>query len=162
MIGIHLGLSLPNRGVLFGITTADELVRLAERAEASGVFGSVWGRRAEGMLAAVLETAVFVKQHERDLAGELIVCVSSAGETSRHDAARAFMAFLGEPRVDFAVVAITTHSAIGVANRGRVDVTITVRGRAAHSSTPWAGVNAVDTHIAASTPASSSSIESAL
>jgi hypothetical protein len=72
------------------------------------------------MLGAVLETAVFVKQHERDLAGELIVCVSSAGETSRHDAARAFMAFLGEPRVDFAVVAITTHSAIGVANRGRV------------------------------------------
>jgi hypothetical protein len=85
MIGIHLGLSLPNRGVLFGITTADELVRLAERAEASGVFGSVWGRRAEGMLAAVLETAVFVKQHERDLAGELIVCclVSRRDESPR-------------------------------------------------------------------------------
>ncbi len=35
-------MSLPNRGVLFGATTAGELVRLAERAEASGVFGSVW------------------------------------------------------------------------------------------------------------------------
>src|SRR5262249_50774582 len=38
----HLGLSLPNRGVLFGATTASEIVQLAERAEATGVFGSVW------------------------------------------------------------------------------------------------------------------------
>lgn len=38
----HLGLSLPNRGVLFGATTAAELVRLAERADRSGAFGSVW------------------------------------------------------------------------------------------------------------------------
>ena len=42
MIGTHLGLSLPNRGVLFGATRAGELVRLAEQAEASGAFGSVW------------------------------------------------------------------------------------------------------------------------
>ena len=42
MIETHLGLSLPNRGVLFGATTAGELVQLAERAEASGGFGSVW------------------------------------------------------------------------------------------------------------------------
>ena len=38
----HLGLSLPNRGVLFGATTAGELVELAARAESSGAFGSVW------------------------------------------------------------------------------------------------------------------------
>ena len=38
----HLGLSLPNRGVLFGATTATEIVQLAERAEATGAFGSVW------------------------------------------------------------------------------------------------------------------------
>ena len=37
-----LGLSLSNRGVLFGATSADELIRLAERAEETGVFGSVW------------------------------------------------------------------------------------------------------------------------
>ena len=37
-----LGLSLPNRGVLFGATTADGLVNLAERADRSEVFGSVW------------------------------------------------------------------------------------------------------------------------
>jgi alkanesulfonate monooxygenase SsuD/methylene tetrahydromethanopterin reductase-like flavin-dependent oxidoreductase (luciferase family) len=38
----HFGLSLPNRGVLFGATTAAQLVRLAEWADRSGVFGSVW------------------------------------------------------------------------------------------------------------------------
>src|SRR5262245_26698726 len=60
----------------------------------------------KGTLAAALEAAALVKRREHELSGELIVCVSSAGETGRHDAARAFMAFLGEPPADFAVVAI--------------------------------------------------------
>jgi alkanesulfonate monooxygenase SsuD/methylene tetrahydromethanopterin reductase-like flavin-dependent oxidoreductase (luciferase family) len=37
-----LGLSLPNRGVLFGATSVDEMYSLTERAERSGYFGSVW------------------------------------------------------------------------------------------------------------------------
>src|SRR5262249_9028041 len=36
------GLSLPNRGVLFGATTVDELLDLSEQAEASGAFDSIW------------------------------------------------------------------------------------------------------------------------
>lgn len=36
------GLSLPNRGVLFGATSVDELLALAEQADASGVFDSIW------------------------------------------------------------------------------------------------------------------------
>ena len=36
------GLSLPNRGVLFGATSTDELLALSELAEASGAFDSVW------------------------------------------------------------------------------------------------------------------------
>src|ERR1043166_10114182 len=36
------GLSLPNRGVLFGATSVDELLALSEQAEASGVFDSIW------------------------------------------------------------------------------------------------------------------------
>src|SRR5262245_42011845 len=98
----------------------------------------------KGALGSVLEAAALVKSREHELDGELIVCVSSAGETGRHDAARAFMAFLGEPRADFAVVAIATDGAICVANKGRVDVLITVRGRTAHSATPAAGVNAIE------------------
>lgn len=38
----RIGLSLPNRGVLFGATTIEELYSLTEIAEASGYFDSVW------------------------------------------------------------------------------------------------------------------------
>ena len=43
-----------------------------------------------------------------------------------------------------AVIVIGTTSRIALANKGRVDVIVTVRGKAAHSSTPWAGVNAIE------------------
>jgi alkanesulfonate monooxygenase SsuD/methylene tetrahydromethanopterin reductase-like flavin-dependent oxidoreductase (luciferase family) len=36
------GLSLPNRGVLFGATSVDELLAISEQAEASGAFDSIW------------------------------------------------------------------------------------------------------------------------
>ena len=36
------GLSLPNRGILFGATSVDELLEISERAEASGAFESIW------------------------------------------------------------------------------------------------------------------------
>jgi alkanesulfonate monooxygenase SsuD/methylene tetrahydromethanopterin reductase-like flavin-dependent oxidoreductase (luciferase family) len=36
------GLTLPNRGVLFGATTPAQMVELAETAEASGVFDAIW------------------------------------------------------------------------------------------------------------------------
>lgn len=39
---VRWGLSLPNRGVLFGLTTVDALLEAAVRAEQSGVFDSVW------------------------------------------------------------------------------------------------------------------------
>src|SRR5262249_38903827 len=36
------GLSLPNRGVLFGATSVDELLAISEHADASGAFDSIW------------------------------------------------------------------------------------------------------------------------
>jgi alkanesulfonate monooxygenase SsuD/methylene tetrahydromethanopterin reductase-like flavin-dependent oxidoreductase (luciferase family) len=36
------GLSLANRGVLFGVTTVDELLDVSEQADASGAFDSIW------------------------------------------------------------------------------------------------------------------------
>lgn len=38
----RVGLSLPNRGVLFGATTVHEMYDLATQAEESGYFDSVW------------------------------------------------------------------------------------------------------------------------
>jgi alkanesulfonate monooxygenase SsuD/methylene tetrahydromethanopterin reductase-like flavin-dependent oxidoreductase (luciferase family) len=39
---IAFGLTLPNRGVMLGLTTPTELLQLADNAEVSGVFDSVW------------------------------------------------------------------------------------------------------------------------
>lgn len=41
-MALKLGFTLPNRGQLFGVTTAPELVNTAEIADDSGVFQSVW------------------------------------------------------------------------------------------------------------------------
>jgi len=158
------------RAIVFGYAMTHPAGRMTGPLDGSVVEGPghgeggprIRGRGAaeqKGTLGAVLEAAALVKRHERGLAGELIVCVSSAGETGRHDAARVFMESLGEPLADFAIVAIATDCAICVANKGRVDVVITVRGRATHSATPWAGVNAIEgareilNRLAALTPA---------
>src|SRR3954449_13483863 len=39
---MRIGLTLPNRGVLFGATTPEEMLRTAEIADQSGAFQSVW------------------------------------------------------------------------------------------------------------------------
>jgi alkanesulfonate monooxygenase SsuD/methylene tetrahydromethanopterin reductase-like flavin-dependent oxidoreductase (luciferase family) len=39
---LSLGLSLPNRGVLFGAITVEEMLRMSEVADQSGAFHSLW------------------------------------------------------------------------------------------------------------------------
>lgn len=39
---MKLGLTLPNRGVLFDVTTPADMLQMAEIADRSGVFQSVW------------------------------------------------------------------------------------------------------------------------
>ncbi|GIW09707.1 MAG: N5,N10-methylene tetrahydromethanopterin reductase [Dehalococcoidia bacterium] len=41
-VPVRFGLTLPNRGVLFGVETIGELIALGEEAEASGLFQSLW------------------------------------------------------------------------------------------------------------------------
>ena len=54
-----LGLSLPNRGVLFGATTVDQLYRMVDAAESSGMFHSVWV--GDGLIAKPrLEAVTFL------------------------------------------------------------------------------------------------------
>lgn len=42
MASVQFGLTLPNRGVLFGIETLDEMIALGIQAEESGLFQSLW------------------------------------------------------------------------------------------------------------------------
>jgi acetylornithine deacetylase len=96
----------------------------------------------KGSLAAAL-AAVKAAADRLALRGRLIFTVSTAGETGRHDAALSICDALGfAPRL--AVIVIGTTSRVALANKGRIDAIITVRGKASHSSTPWVGVNAID------------------
>lgn len=76
------------------------------------------------------------------LGGRLVFSLTAAGETGRHDAVESVMRSLGEdPR--FALVCIGTGNKIAVGNKGRVDFDLVVKGRTAHSSAPWHGINAI-------------------
>jgi acetylornithine deacetylase len=77
------------------------------------------------------------------LRGRLVFTVSTAGETGRHDAAISICDALGFAP-SLAVIVIGTTSRVALAHKGRVDVIVTVRGKASHSSTPWVGVNAIE------------------
>lgn len=143
------------RIIIFGYAMTHPAGRMQNPTDGSIVDGSahgypgpcIRGRGAaeqKGAMGAFLAAAALVNRYESDLVGELIVCVSSAGETGRHDAAIQMMRTLGEPSADMAIVAIGSNNSICLANKGRIDALITVRGRAAHSSTPWLGLNAIE------------------
>lgn len=69
--------------------------------------------------------------------------ISTAGETGRHDAVQTLLDEFG-PRARWGIVGLGQGNRICVANKGRLDVEVVVRGRAAHSSTPWEGVDAIE------------------
>lgn len=96
----------------------------------------------KGALAAALAAL----QRLLDRSGmrrRLVFALSSAGETGRHDAAIRILESLGAPPT-LGVVAIGSNGRIALGNKGRIDVEIEISGKASHSSTPWAGVNAID------------------
>lgn len=96
----------------------------------------------KGALAAAL--AATVEAHRSGaLQGSLVFALSSAGETGRHDAAVSILDALGyAPKLG--IVVIGTDGLLSLGNKGRIDVEVTVGGKAAHSSMPWAGVNAIE------------------
>src|SRR5436190_5280264 len=110
--------------------------------DAAGAF--VRGRgvsEQKGALAAAL-AAVKSAADGLTLRRRLIFALSTAGETGRHDAAASVCNALGYcPKL--AIIAIGTTQRVALANKGRIDVFVTVRGKAAHSSMPWMGVDAI-------------------
>ena len=106
----------------------------------------VWGRggcEQKAALAAMLAAAVALTQSGRKLMRPLSLAVSTAGETGRHDAAR-YMLEQDGLAARYGIVGLGTTNRVCLGNKGRIDVNVLVRGKSCHSSTPWAGVNAVD------------------
>ncbi len=107
--------------------------------------GFVRGRgvsEQKGSLAAAL-AAVKTAADRLALKGRLIFTVSTAGETGRHDAAISICE-AAELNPKLTIIVIGTTSRVALGNKGRVDVLVTVNGKASHSSTPWVGVNAIE------------------
>src|SRR5918995_7131054 len=104
----------------------------------------VWGRGAceqKGSLAAMLAALRFIGSSKVELPSDLFFVVSTAGETGRHDS----LAYvLDHDNVESEWCVIDGPPEIQLGNKGRVDILVTVKGKQAHSSRPWEGVNAID------------------
>jgi acetylornithine deacetylase/succinyl-diaminopimelate desuccinylase-like protein len=97
----------------------------------------------KGALAAMIYAVAIVARAQLAFQAPLILAVSLAGETGRHDAAK-FILENDAISVRSAIVGLGTSNRICLGNKGRVDIEIIVRGKSAHSSMPEKGVNAVE------------------
>jgi acetylornithine deacetylase/succinyl-diaminopimelate desuccinylase-like protein len=104
----------------------------------------VWGRGAceqKGSLAAMIAALRFLGVNKVELPANLFFVVSTAGETGRHDSL-AYVLDRGNIEADWCIIDGPPEIQLG--NKGRVDVLVIVRGKQAHSSRPWEGVNAIE------------------
>jgi len=104
----------------------------------------VWGRGAceqKGSLAAMMAAVKFIGAAHVELPSDLYFVVSAAGETGRHDSL-AYVLDQGKVEADWCIIDGPPEIQLG--NKGRVDVCVIVRGKQAHSSRPWEGINAID------------------
>jgi acetylornithine deacetylase/succinyl-diaminopimelate desuccinylase-like protein len=104
----------------------------------------VWGRGAceqKGSLAAMLTAMKFIGASKVELPSDLYFVVSTAGETGRHNSL-AYVLDHGGVQADWCIIDGPPEIQLG--NKGRVDVLVIVRGKQAHSSRPWEGVNAIE------------------
>jgi acetylornithine deacetylase/succinyl-diaminopimelate desuccinylase-like protein len=97
----------------------------------------------KGALAAMIYAAAIVARAQCVLRAPLILAVSLAGETGRHDAAK-FILENDDLRARSAIIGLGTNNRICLGNKGRVDLEIVIRGKSAHSSMPEKGLNAVE------------------
>jgi acetylornithine deacetylase/succinyl-diaminopimelate desuccinylase-like protein len=104
----------------------------------------VWGRGAceqKGSLAAMMAALRFLGLTKAELPSDLYFVVSTAGETGRHNSL-AYVLDHDDVHADWCIIDGPPEIQLG--NKGRVDVLVTVKGKQAHSSRPWEGINAID------------------
>jgi len=104
----------------------------------------VWGRGAceqKGSLAAMLMAIKIVARSQWELPGDLCFVTSTAGESGKHESLD-YVLSNGGITAKWGIIDGPPEIQLG--NKGRIDVRIIVRGRQAHSSRPWDGINAVE------------------
>ncbi len=109
--------------------------------EAHVTEGRIWGRGTtdmKGPLAAMICGAAFLSREAFD--GTITVS-ASVGEEGWEGAALG--AILREYPADAVVIGEPSNLTLGYAQKGRAGITLKTQGRAAHTSTPQKGLNAV-------------------
>jgi acetylornithine deacetylase/succinyl-diaminopimelate desuccinylase-like protein len=97
------------------------------------------GKAHQAVMLAVLR---MLRRGGVDLPGRLYWAINNEGRSS-HRCSEAILGALPE-RPSFGVLQMTTGLDVSLGNRGRVDVNVHVRGRAAHSSAPQDGLSAIE------------------
>ena len=105
------------------------------------VFGQGVGQNKSHQ-AIALAVLKLLADRRAPLAGTLYVAVNNEGRSS-HACTQAILRAL-PTAPDFALLLTRTGERISLGNRGRVDVNVTLRGKAAHSSAPGSGLSAID------------------
>ena len=113
-----------------------------ELMEENGV-AAIRGRGVSEQKASLAAALAAVHAYRsRGKGGGLTFVLSTAGETGRHMAAETILGGLGAPP-RLGVVVLGTSNKVALGNKGRIDIEVTVRGKASHSSMPERGVNAI-------------------
>ena len=92
--------------------------------------------------AAMITILKAVVESGATLRGTLYFAINNEGRSS-HACSEALIPLL-DPRPAYGLILIGTGFDVSAGNRGRVDVYVHIHGKAAHSSTPWMGHNAID------------------
>lgn len=108
--------------------------------EGPAIRGRGVSEQKASLAAAIVAIEALLKH---GLKGRLVFALSTAGETGRHDAARVILEGLSRVPA-LGIVAIGTNNRIALGNKGRIDIDVIVHGKATHSSTPWAGIDAIE------------------
>jgi len=98
----------------------------------------------KGGVAAMLMAAKVLAVENVPLKGSLVLSFVGDEETGA-DKGAGYLMEKGHYSPDMVVVGeITNNSGIAIAERGIIVYGLTTRGKTAHGSTPWVGVNAID------------------
>ena len=101
--------------------------------------GVTQNKSRQAIMLAVLK---LLHEQRVTLAGTLYLAINNEGRSS-HLCSEAILGAL-EIKPDFALLLTATGQRISLGNRGRVDVNVTLRGKAVHSSMPGSGLSAID------------------
>jgi putative selenium metabolism hydrolase len=107
--------------------------------------GVIYGRGAsdmKGALAAMVYGAKMLIDSQMALAGSLYV-VGIAQEEPCEGLAMRVLVEEGGLRPDYVVLGEATNLQLSLGQRGRMEMKVTARGRAAHGSAPQRGINAI-------------------